>query len=109
MKWLLILVFIGVLAAESYAGVFVSVRFRQHARPACGASCGVAPLAIRPILAPIQIAPIQVAPVIVQPVMVQPVIPVVTYRWGFFKRRLIPRTSYLPVVPIAQQLPAQAE
>jgi hypothetical protein len=77
--------------------------------------CGPrAAIAVAP-MAPILVAPVQpvvpvapVAPVMVAPPAIQvvPVASVTTLRWGFFHRRLIPRTGYVygaPVTYVPQQ------
>ncbi len=115
MKWILPLVFIGVLAAaESYAGVFVSIRCRPPAQPAFGGTYGVvAPLPpqVQIQVVPVQIVPVQVVPVVV-PVAPVVKIPVVTYRWGFFRRRIIPRMEYIELRSVqaaVMPIPAKAE
>jgi hypothetical protein len=52
-----------------------------------GSSCFV-PM---PVMAP-AILPVQA------PVLVQPMAPVITYRWGLFGRRIVPRIRWVPVV-----------
>ena len=55
----------------------------------------------------LQPAPVLVQPTVVQPAVVmpsaitlQPYMPVTTLRWGFFHRRLVPRTTFVPLAPV---------
>ena len=67
--------------------------FHKTAEAQCtGSSCFV-PM---PVMAP-AILPVQA------PVLVQPMAPVITYRWGLFGRRIVPRIRFVPVIRATRQ------
>lgn len=99
MKWILTIIFSCVFAANSFGQASVCVRCLPRAPVDIFA---LRPQAIQPPML-IQAAPAQTTqairiigsvtvPSIVQ---VQTAIPQTTLRWGFFRRRLIPRTRYI--------------
>ena len=58
-------------------------------------------------LAPVQVAPVQRAIQVPAAVNVQTVIPTTTLRWGLFKKRLVPKTTYQLGPVIQYQLQGQ--
>ena len=101
MKWIASLLIIGVLSAASYAQVYDWTLFRRCAPPATRGISIMTPWAQVQVAPQIQLQamPVQPAPqtitVNVPSVLnVQTVMPSTTLRWGFLRRRLIPRNSY---------------
>lgn len=52
----------------------------------------------------IYMQPVSPAVIIPQSLIVQPYAPMTTLRWGFFHRRLVPRTHWVPTSPIIYDL-----
>ena len=96
MRCLVAILLTFALSAASYAQTSIYVGFLHRANRAQQGTLLV------PRVAPMYVQPVQPAPVtppvpyaiqVPATVNVQVVVPQTTYRWGFFRRRLVPQTT----------------
>jgi len=104
MRWIVPLFFLSIVTSAAESGEY-QVGFRHRSAPPVGYGIMAIPQ-VQVITPQVQVQVVPVQPVLQVPraITVTPMVPQTTLRWGFFRKRLIPRTTYVPTSPIQYQL-----